>query len=301
MKKYASILMASALVSSLLIQPTAFANENENTTVEQEEIQQENFFQVTGKIESIKKEEAGNYFAQVKNGNDEFGFYYDENTVIYNAVGEQVEISEGIEIMAIIDARKPMTMIYPPRYSPEVVIVKTKDPGTVELQKFNDTLLNEKGDLVINITDKTTIHDLDGKELAKEAVVDKDVLIFYDYVLESYPAKTTPFKIVVLGKETSKIDKAIEIAKEDYYEVNGVTMIPLRRVAEQLEFQVESEGKVAILSKGRVSFTITLGSKQYGYNKALRYFDEEPALLEKGKTYVPYELLEQLIEITDKK
>ena len=104
---------------------------------------------------------------------------------------------------------------------------------------------------------------------------------------------------MVLNKETSKIDKAITIANEDYYEVNSVKMIPLRRVAEQLGFQVDSTGRGAIVSKGNVSFTITRGTKQYGYNKALRYFQQEPELLEKGKTYVPYEMLEQLIELTE--
>lgn len=296
MKKYASILMASALVSSLFMQSTVSA-EGTDTTVVEQEAEQANFLKVTGQIESLKEESTGHYYATVKSGNEEFGFYYNDKTVILNNAGEKVELLKGSEITVYVDAHQSMIMIYPPRYSPDVVIVQSEKSGTVELQRFNEKYLNDKGDLVIHVTDKTVISNLDGKILAKDAIVDQDVLIFYNYVLESYPAQTGPFKIVVLEKELSEIDKAIAIANEDYYDVNGVKMIPLRRVAEQLGFEVESKGNVAMVSNGRVTFTITLGAKHYGYNKALRYFEEAPALLEKNKTYVPYELLDQLKEL----
>lgn len=289
--------MASALVSSLFLQ-SVYAEENsEDSAVEEK--QQGNFIEVTGEIDSIQTETNGNYFATVKTGNGEFGFYYNEHTLVLNNAGEKVVLSKGSEIVAFVDARKSMIMIYPPRYSPEVVIVQSKNPGTVALQRFNKQLLNDKGDLVINLTDKTEIYNLSGEKVSKDQIVEKDVLIFYEYVLESYPAQAAPNKIVVLEKEPSVIDKAIDIANKDYYEVNGVTMVPLRRIAEQLGFKVESNGTVSSISKGTVSFTITLGEKRYGHNKALRYFEAEPALMEKGKTYVPYEFLEQLIELTD--
>ena len=299
MKKYASILIASALVGSLALQPKVLAEETDNTVMEEEVVQQVNFIKVTGKIDSINEETKGNYFATVKTGADEFGFYFNDDTFIYNTVGEKVELSEGIEITAFVDASKSMIMIYPPRYSPDVVIVQAENSSPAEIQTFNDKLLNEKGDIVINVTDETVIHDLDGKTLSKNEIVDKEVLIFYNMILESYPARISPLKILVLEKEQSNIEKAIAIANEDFYEVDGVTMIPLRRVAEQLGFQVDSTGKGAIVSKGSVSFLITRGTKQYGYNKALRYFQREPELLEKSKTYVPYEFLEQLIELTE--
>ncbi|MDN4493805.1 stalk domain-containing protein [Ureibacillus aquaedulcis] len=296
MKRYASILMTVALVSGLLIQPSVSAEGTGDPVAE--ENQNGNFLKVTGEVNSIKNEPKGNNYATVKAGEREFGFYYNESTMVLNNAGEKVELTEGTEITAFVDSRKSMIMIYPPRYSPEVIIVHSKHPGTVELQRFNEQLLNEKGDLVIHVTDETEIHDLSGRDVPKEALVEKDVLIFYEYVLESYPAQTGPYKIVVLEKETTNIEKAADIANKDYYKVNSVKMIPLRLVAEQLGFTVESYGKVSVISKGSVSFTITLGAKHYGYNKSIRYFKEEPELLEKSKTYVPYELLEQLIELT---
>ena len=179
MKKYASILMTSALISSLLLQPTVSAKENDSSVVETE-AQQENFIKVIGEIESITEETKGNYFATVKANNEEFGFYYNKSTVIMNNVGEIVELSEGVEITAFIDAKNPMLMIYPPRYSPDVVIVQTKKSGTVQLDQFNEQFLNKKEDLVIKVTEETIIQDLAGKAQSKADLVEKDGLIFFD-------------------------------------------------------------------------------------------------------------------------
>ncbi|HWK24178.1 MAG TPA: stalk domain-containing protein [Ureibacillus sp.] len=299
MKKYATLFIASALVCSFLYQPTgeASAFEIENGAIEEAKIQAPNFFEVTGEIQSITEQTKGNYFATVKEGEEEFGFYFQENTLILNNVGKKVELTEGVVITAFIDAKNSMIMIYPPRYTPEVVIVQTENSGSVELQRFDKQLLNGKRDIKIHVSDETFIHDLLGKPLTNADIIEKDVLIFYDLKLESYPAQITPFKIVVLEKEPSNREKAITIANQDYYDVNGVKMIPLRLVAEQLGFKVESTGRGAIVSKGKVSFTITRGTKRYTYNKALRYFQMEPSLLEKSKTYVPYEFLEELIDL----
>ena len=184
-------------------------------------------------------------------------------------------------------------MIYPPRYSPDVVIVQTEQQGTAELQQFDENLLNKKKDLKIFVNDQTIIENLAGVKKSKEDIINRDVLIFYDIVLESYPGQTTPKKIVILTEYSQEIENAIAIAENDFYEVNGEKMIPLRLVSEQLGFKVESNGNGAIISKGNLSFTITRGSTAYGYNKALGYFKEAPALLEENKTYVPYEFLEK--------
>jgi hypothetical protein len=298
MKRYASLILASALVSSLLVQTSVNAETIVTNETEEKEVQQEKFIKVIGTIEKLTEESKDSYYATVKSTEEEFGFYYNDATTILDNTGTEVELSEGMEITAYIDASKSMIMIYPPRYSPEVVIVQTEKPGIVELQRFNAQLLNKEENLVIKVVDETIIEDLSGNTLTKDGMIEKEVLIFFDYVLESYPAQTGPQKILVLENELSNIDKAIAIAETDHYEVNGVNMIPLRLVAEQLGFQVGSTGKGAIVSKGNVSFTITRGTTQYSYNKAIRNFSEKPVLLEERKTYVPYEFLELLIELS---
>ena len=267
---------------------------------QKQEVQQMNFFTITGTIIKVTEESTGTFFATVKTEEEEFGFYFDNQTLIFDNTGKEAKLEEGAEFTAYVDSSKPMLMIYPPRYSPDVVIVQTDEPGTVELQQFDENLLNKKQDLIIHLSKETVMENLSRKPVSKEDIINKDVLIFYEVVLESYPAQTGPKRVILLERELTPVDKALKIAETDFYEVNGETMIPLRLVAETLGFKVESTGKGAIVSKGNVSFTITRGTTTYGYNKALRFFKERPELLEENKTYVPIEFLHLLIEHTEK-
>lgn len=297
MKKAIPILLTSAMVSGFMLSPAVYADNNENTPVEEQEVA--NYFTVAGEIKKITEEQSGNYFAAVENGEQQFGFYFNDKVKVYDNTGKEVELKEGMNITAFVDTNNIMLMIYPPRYSPDVVIVQTDQNGTVELQQFDENLLNKKKDLKIFVNDQTIIENLAGVKKSKEDIINKDVLIFYEFVLESYPGQTGPKKIVILDEYSQEVENAIAIAETDFYEVNGEKMIPLRLISEQLGFKVESIGNGAIISKGNLSFTITRGSTAYGYNKALRYFKEAPALLEENKTYVPYEFLETLIELSE--
>lgn len=297
MKKAIPFLLTSAMVSGFMLSPAVYAENNESIPIAEQEV--ENYFTVAGEIKKITEEPSGNYFAAVENGEEQFGFYFNDTVKVFDNTGKQVELKEGMNITAFVDANNIMLMIYPPRYSPDVVIVQTEQQGTAELQQFDENLLNKKKDLKIFVNDQTIIENLAGVKKSKEDIINRDVLIFYDIVLESYPGQTTPKKIVILTEYSQEIENAIAIAENDFYEVNGEKMIPLRLVSEQLGFKVESNGNGAIISKGNLSFTITRGSTAYGYNKALGYFKEAPALLEENKTYVPYEFLEKLIEISE--
>lgn len=330
MKKSKSLTMitTAALAASIVVVPTASAQYIEGQPIEDTEgleyktliiedevipiseeapVEVPNFIQIEGVIGEITKEPSGLSFVSVKTEGEPFYFYFDDKTVILNNVGEEITLKEGMQFTAYVDSSKPMIMIYPPRYSPEVVIVQTEEAGTVQYDQFDKDFLNKNKDLIIHVNEETEITNLSGTKLSKDAIVDEDVVIFYDIVLESYPAQTSPSKVIVLkydeeesnppaeNPELSNVEKAYKIAEEDFYVVNDVKMIPLRLVAEQLGYKVDSNGKGAIVSKGALSYTITRGTKSYGYNKAIQYFEEEPALLEKGKTYVPYEFLEILV------
>ena len=272
---------------------TLIVEEGDFQTISVEDsIVNQKFLQIDGVISKITKETSGYFFVTVE-GENPFGFYYDENSMILNNLGEEITLKEGMMFTAFVDSNKPMTMIYPPRYSPDVIIAQTEEVGTAQLDQFDENYLNEKGDLVLNINEKTTITNLSGEKLTATDMINKQVIIFYEYVLESYPMQTGPSKVIVLEKSDEELAKAI--ADFDHYEVNGVTMIPLRLIAEQLGYKIEHNGNNIMLTKGPVSFLVTIGEKMYGYNKSLRSFKEAPALLEYGKTYVPIELLNQLV------
>lgn len=311
-KKSLTIIATASLIASSIIVPTASAqylegqknvntdgqeyktlilNDEEVQTISIVESEIQKYLKVEGIISKITEEMSGNSLVTVE-GEEPFHFYFNEGTIILNNLGKEVQLKEGMKFTAYIDASKPMILIYPPRYSPEVIIANTEEVGTVQLDQFDENFLNKNKDLVVNLNDQTSITNLAGKKLTPKEMIHKNVLIFYEVVLESFPMQTGPSKVIVLDPSAEELVN--QIVERDNYEVNGVKMIPLRLIAEQLDYKVEYSSKVAILSKGAVSFTITIGSKKYGYNKALRTFSEAPALLEYGKTYVPIELLELL-------
>ena len=84
----------------------------------------------------------------------------------------------------------------------------------------------------------------------------------------------------------------------DHYVKDGVKMIPLRKVAEEtrlLCYNPSLKINGALLTKGKISFTISRGEKNYGFNKSLQQFTVAPELIGGNKTYVSEEFLDMLL------
>ncbi|MFJ8235227.1 stalk domain-containing protein [Ureibacillus sp. NPDC094379] len=295
-KAYSAILATTLICGSVFTVTGAQASTVNAQSVQTEKETKTNFLQLAGTVSKIIKNDNGTFLAEFSKGNETHSFTFDEKTIMLDNSGKEVELKEGMKFTAYVDSNKPMILIYPPQYAPEMVIVQTEEAGTVKVDKFDKDFLNLKKDLIIKVNDETIITNLSGRKLLAKDVVNKEVVVFYDVVLKSYPGQTSPSKIIVLESELSDLDQAINIANEDYYVKNGVKMIPLRLVAQKLGFKVESTGKGAIISKRAVSFTLTRGTLEFGYNKSIRKFENAPALLEPNKTYVSEEFLQLLIE-----
>ena len=308
MTKVVPFAMAALLIGGAVVAPTASANEGEavvtNATDNNEQNQQIQpiFIKITGTIENVEKRKDSTYYT-VKEDENTNVFVVNDDTLVYDNTGKEVELQKGDKVTAYTYANKPMLMIYPPQYNPEVIIVETKEMGTVEVDFFNKELVNTDNTLKLNVGKETEILSLSGKKVKAEDLAEQHLLVFYTIATMSIPAQTPPSKVVVLDTiaqepgETDPSKAAVqEIINNDFYEVEGTKMVPLRLIAEELGFKVESTGKGAIISKGALSYTITRGQKEYGYNKALRYFKVAPALLEPTKTYVPVEFVEELMK-----
>jgi len=313
MTKVVPFAMSALLIGGAVVAPTASANEGEavvtNATDNNEQNQQIQpiFIKITGTIENVEKRKDSTYYT-VKEDENTNVFVVNDDTLVYDNTGKEVELQKGDKVTAYTYANKPMLMIYPPQYNPEVIIVETKEMGTVEVDFFNKELVNTDNTLKLNVGKETEILSLSGKKVKAEDLAEQHLLVFYTIATMSIPAQTPPSKVVVLdtiAQEPGEVDpgetdpsKAAvqEIINNDFYEVEGTKMVPLRLIAEELGFKVESTGKGAIISKGALSYTITRGQKEYGYNKALRYFKVAPALLEPTKTYVPVEFVEELMK-----
>ena len=313
MTKVVPFAMSALLIGGAVVAPTASANEgtavvtNATDNNEQNPQVQPIFIKIAGTIENVEKREDSTYYT-VKEEENTNVFVVNDDTLVFDNTGKEVKLQKGDKVTAYTYANKPMLMIYPPQYNPEVIIVETKEMGTVEVDFFNKELVNTDNTLKLNVGKETELLSLSGKKVKDEDLAEQHLLVFYTIATMSIPAQTPPSKVVVLdtiAQEPGEVDpgetdpsKAAvqEIINKDFYEVEGTKMVPLRLIAEELGFKVESTGKGAIISKGALSYTITRDQKEYGYNKALRYFKVAPALLEPTKTYVPVEFVEELMK-----
>ncbi|MGE6601314.1 stalk domain-containing protein [Lysinibacillus fusiformis] len=314
MKKVVPFAMTALLVGSAMGVPTATASEVEavvNTSETNEQQAQPVFVKVTGKVENVDVRDNATYYTVVE-GEQTNIVVVDKDSLVFDNMGKEVKLQKGDKVSAYSYAKKPMLAIYPPQYNPEVIIVEKDNMGSVEVDYFDKNLIDTDNYLKLNVGEDTKIESVSGKELKASDLEEQHLVVFYTIATMSIPAQTPPSKVIVLDniekEEPVEVDPvptpeptpdngAIEeIIQKDFYEVEGTKMVPLRLIVEKLGFEVEVTPKGAIISKGAVSYTITRGQKEYGYNKAIRQFDVAPALLESGKTYVPVEFVEELMK-----
>lgn len=187
------------------------------TTPDEEEQREVSFVSHTATVKSITKEDDGTYLAECEDENKEpmHVRISSELKAIFDNAGKTVkaeEIKEGDELIVYDRANKPMILIYPPLYTPDVLIVNDKDIySTATVDKFvvnggdETSLINEFGTLVLNIgTDedsKTEVVDLDGNKVSRTELDGRDLCVFYSITTFSIPPQTPPEKIVVLPKD----------------------------------------------------------------------------------------------------
>ena len=308
MKKIAPLALSAILLGTVSVS----AQQNNETTVAEDMQQQAAFIQVTGKISSVETSGTSKlyYYDSEENA---FHFSIMESTLVFDRKGNPVELKQGDTVTLFIQADQPMIMIYPPRYSPAVVVVgEESDSNVVKVAQFDKNFISEDNNLKLNISDDTLIVNAKGEKVKKDEVTTQNAIVFYGPTTKSIPAQTTPSKIIVFPKIDDSIEEQKPEAPErpetidpsklnalfgnDFHEVQGKKMVPLRIVAEGLGFHVQGTNNGAILVKGAVSYTITRGEKAYNYNKTLRQFNVAPTLLEYGKTYVEYDFALELIK-----
>lgn len=314
MTKVVPFAMSALLLGGAFGAPTASASEVEavvtNTENPEQQVQPV-FIKVTGTIENVEVRENGTYYTVIDGDNTNI-MIANKDSLVFDNTGKEVKLQKGDKVSAYSYAKKPMLAIYPPQYNPEVIIVETEEMGNVEVDFFNKELVDTENNLKLNVGEDMKLVSASGKDVKVDDLKEQHLVVFYTIATMSIPAQTPPSKVIVLDTiekeepvevdpeptpEPSPSESAVqEIINKDFYEVEGTKMVPLRLIAEELGFKVEVTSKGAIISKGALSYTITRGQKEYGYNKALRQFKVAPALLESGKTYVPVEFVEELMK-----
>ncbi|KOY80606.1 copper amine oxidase N-terminal domain-containing protein [Lysinibacillus macroides] len=306
MTKFVPFAMSALLLGGAIGAPTASANEGEATVINAETSEQQVqpiFIKVTGTVENVEVRENATYYTMVDGDNTNI-VITNKDSLVFDNMGKEVKLQKGDKVSAYSYAKKPMLAIYPPQYNPEVIIVETEEMGTVEVDFFNNELVDTENYVKLTIGPDTKLQSASGKAVKAEDLAEQHLVAFYTVATMSIPAHTSPSKVVVLDQieqdepaEENTLPAAVQdMIDNDFYDVNGTKMVPLRLIAEELGFTVKATATGAIISKGALSYTITRGQKEYGYNKAIRHFNVAPALLEPSKTYVSVEFIEELVK-----
>lgn len=306
--------MAISLALSMILSPMLSKAENEDivpisapiSVISEGTVKETEYIHFAGKIEEIQA--GGDYFSILVKNEKEDGFnelraYVSKEVILLNdkdmSFAKKEDLKIGTTVTMYYYKHTPMGLSLPPVLTPDAIVINNADNENyiaVMVSKFDKDLLNAEKDLVIHVSDKTVIVDKDGNKVAKEDLTDKDLIIFYDIVLESYPAQTSPKKIIVLEKGEPVVAKEFLLRKEFIKTIDGVTMIPLRLVGESLGYEVswKQETKTAELLRGPQWNAVIIGKDQYNFARMMIKLGTAPVLIN-SSTYVPFNYIEEVL------
>lgn len=149
-------------------------------------------------VDEIEKFDDGSLFLAFKDEKGPYAIRIPKDGMVVDNDGQKVNIESGQSIQAIVLNNKPMMAIFPPQYTPDLIVVQTEKKGFVKVGVFNESYVNEENDLKLNMHEQTAIIDSKGNTLTATEIIGKLVAVFYWRTTFSIPAQTSPEKIIVL-------------------------------------------------------------------------------------------------------
>ena len=310
--------LALSLAACMSISPIMVMAENIDATpisapiiAPEERVMETEYIHFYGKIEEIKNED-GKISILVKNDITEGGLnalqaFVNEDVILLDDedmdFADKDELKVGMMVSIYYHKDTIMALSYPPMLGPDAIVINNTDKEpiiSVMVSRFDKELLNAEKDMIIRPADTTVIVDKDGEKVDKEDLADRDLIVFYDIVLESYPGQTSPKKIVVIPEreEIEAPEEVNEFILESKFikVVDGVKMIPLRLVGESLGYEVKwnQDTKSVELVKGAQWTSVTIGQDNYSFAKMLVKLGTAPALID-STTYVPLNFIDEIL------
>lgn len=226
MKKKILCLGLAAVVIGSTVACSGQTNSTDNTdTTDKNEVKvdqpkgdeptiQSKYLQYSGNITEVLNSE-GNLSVTVDakdegSMNDRIRFNISEDTLVLSDKTldsiDAKELKEDVNVEAFYLAMGPMTHSMPPMTNARAIVIREAeqaDRREVKIDTFDKDLISSDNSLRLNITDETVIIDEDGKNITKEDIVAKELIVFYGPMMtKSIPAQSNAAKIIVL--ETSK-------------------------------------------------------------------------------------------------
>ncbi|WP_313799943.1 copper amine oxidase N-terminal domain-containing protein [Cytobacillus sp.] len=309
MKKLPALVTATLITGLVISTHSAVASsqlprETHNDFAKQEDrqpVDSTDFMEFSGLITDVKKDK--DFLTLIVENKDkslEMHFPLSDNVLLFNSdtteAFDKDQLVKGLTITAYYDKNKPMIMIYPPRTTPEIIVVNGKNRGQVKVSKFNDQYVSLDNELKLNIAEETVLLNKQGDKIKKEKLQGKELIVFYDISTRSIPAQTTPKKIIAWDNRDQLFEQVQEAVGDDYYIKNGMKLLPIKKVAEHLGYKVKWDSKNAKVELGKQNQTIqiNIGKEKYSLNRSLRSFEVVPAIINDAP-FVSEEILEVLL------
>lgn len=224
------------------------------------------------------------------------------NLVISNQTYVDQELNIGAEVMAFYNENAPMIMIYPPQYNVEAIAL-VQDESSYLVDYFDADLLNYEKSLILHIGENTEIVSQDGTAYEGE-LAHRKLFVEYSVVLESYPAQTSPSRIVVFD-EASYLENIEQkqlivnngpvTAPSAYLNEHDEVMVPLRAIAEALGYEVTWHGETKEVRVG-IAMSLQIGKDEYVFARmAPIQLGTAPVLID-GNTYVPLSFFQEVLQ-----
>lgn len=335
--KISKQIIALSLATCLTVSPLMVSANNEKDLMkivpisaevineEQEKLVAE-YIEYTGKIfEITEKEDLISIL--VKDNEEEFNgevLHINKDVIILNSKTKEnmkmEELKEGMEITRYAHKLTPVLLSLPGQLTPNVIIVNEEDTGSINVSKFNEELVNVENTLKLLVEDETIIVNEAGEEVGKEDLINRDLIVFYSVATKSIPAQAPAQKIILMNEEEELVEETEEEVEEESKEIivldkvvineeeitlenemynkDGVTMIPLRQIAEALGYEVtwNNESRVAELTKDAQWTAVTIGEDNYNFAKMLVKLGVAPELKD-STTFVPFNFLEEVLQV----
>ena len=319
-------IMGILLIATMAISTFAVAVAEDMTTQEVKE----DFHSCTGIVKEIRpfleadgKEVFGKQFVLVENDAGTFNLITDENTYWVT----EAELAVGANVTGFYDATLPITMIHPPQYQTEVMVVDLPEGQSVKTAIFDKNLVSTDNMLKLNLNNNVEIILQDGTAFDGE-ITNRKLVVIYDVATMSIPAQTTPKKIAVLFEKIMPVEPTAPIIPEvptvepkiseasivilngeivveneiikatDSYVKDGVVMVPLRVVAENLAYKItwEPETKTIRLNN---SITLSIGKDYYTFMRMAPIELGTAPELKEGNTFVPLTFFKSVMQMNN--
>lgn len=300
----------------------------EEALVEKYELE---YIKYTGKI--VERDENQSNSILVKDNEEDLMngevYHINENVIILDGKTKNIvnrdELKVGITVTTYTHKNTPVALSLPAQRTPDVIVInEDEDSGFIEVSKFDEELVNAENKLKLLISEDTIIVDEAGEKVEKEDLANKDLIVFYTESTRSIPAQTTAEKIIILNEEEEVMiderdetevveeeiqeirvidmleinNKEINLEKEVYGNEEGVVMIPLRQIAEELGYEVKwnNETRSVELTKDVQWTSVTIGEDSYNFAKMIIKLGAAPELKE-ATTFVPLTFLEEVLKV----